>query len=284
MNILIFGGRGKIGSRLTYRLEAGGHSVNLASRISGGTPKSLEYVTGGEVNLSGNENFDLIVNASGKYAISPSFDQLLAMNSSILEVANTIAATNTGVCAPILNLSSYFQFLPKVSEAVSDYTRYKQAASDILHEHAQNLGVGLYDIVLLDNFGFTGHKRFLEILIESFKTERPLSCSVKRTPINLIHADDLLDGLVTAAENLFLNPRLPDRIICSLSSPVDLTLGELDDLVCQISGIKSPLIWGVNPPRIECESILQYMPTRLENWNPRISLRDYISNSFENPF
>ncbi len=283
MNILIFGGRGKIGSHLTYRLEARGHSVHLASRIAGGSPKNLEYVAGRELNLSGHKNFDLIVNASGKYYVSPSLDQLVIMNSSIVDVAISIAKTNKSVRAPILNLSSYFQFLPKASVAVSDYIRYKQAASDILHESAQKLGIGLYDIVLLDNFGFTGHKRFLEVLIESFKTGSPLNCSFKETPINLIHAQDLLDGLVKAAENLIKSSRLPDRVICSLSSPVDLTLGELDDLVSEISGTKSPLNWGVYSPRIECESILYYMPPRLENWNPKISLKDYISNSLDNP-
>lgn len=280
MKILLFGARGRIGKLIHESFVSKGHEVLVAKRISSGRPRHLEYVPGQRLNIPPFEHVDVIINASGKYFVKPVKDEISTIRRSILSVSESIALTNEILATSILNLSTYFQYLPLPHSDIYEYTLAKKISHNILLDSCTSQQRRYLDLVLLDNFGSNSNHKFLDSLLISTRLQIPMKCSVKETPINLIHINDLISGIHVACEKLVLPAMEEMQESRTLSGSISYKLIDLANLVSSASGLRSILEWDVLDPRIPSDFDFEILPKKLEGWNSYHSVENYISDFF----
>ena len=109
MNILVVGSSGFIGSRLIKKLEDSNHQVFESSRNKAA---GKVQVTAWEEMEIESLKIDLVINASGKYLKSSSLNNIKEIFDSNLGTAISISKSMKYISKGVLNLSSYFEFLP----------------------------------------------------------------------------------------------------------------------------------------------------------------------------
>jgi nucleoside-diphosphate-sugar epimerase len=280
MKVLLFGAGGRIGKLVDALLVSRSHEVFIARRVYSETAQHLEYTPGQKLNIDSGMQVDIIINSSGKYFVSPTSEQASVIHQSTVEVATSIKLTNQILDASILNLSTYFQYLPSIPPEISNYTIAKASAHRILLESSVSQKNSYMDLVLMDNFGSTSNHKFFDALLLNTKLQTPMKCSNMQTPINLIHIDDLVRGIVTAAETLFELRFQKSQVSRSLINSDSYKLIDLANLVSSASERPSILEWGALAPRIPSDFAMDCLPKKLEGWSIKISVEQYIANFF----
>ena len=112
MKILLIGGNGYIGSRLFKPLVVAGNHVIIASRNPG--PNQLKIQPGKDLGLVSNQ-FDLIINAAGKYGRKETDEEFKLTFEANTEVCKSISNSINLLSKGVINLSSYFEILSNKS-------------------------------------------------------------------------------------------------------------------------------------------------------------------------
>jgi nucleoside-diphosphate-sugar epimerase len=192
-NILIVGGFGNLGSVL-LPLISQDYNVLLPDRglVKYWAGLDLKKISRRDL-LIGDLNPDLVLNLATFYLPNPTQSDLEKMEESIVGVAEVIAEVNTLWRAPIIGVSSYFQFAPQKLQPWSPYSEMKKKATEILKNSCQFSDSDFTEIVLHDNYGGQRKNKFLDVLIDSFKNGFSILFSV--TSLNSFSSDEICEFL-----------------------------------------------------------------------------------------
>lgn len=245
-SILIIGSSGNLGSELTPLLTQN-YNVYTPNRNQFNSWLRIEKNSDSGVLPSGLSP-DLILNLATYYSPKPSDLELLKMNNSIVGVAEKLSELNQVWNAPIVGISSYFQFAPKMFQPWSEYSEMKKKASDILRQSCATVQKDFTELVLHDNFGGGRKTKFLDILVDSYRSGNKLQATPGFSILNLVSILNLSQGISNVIESMLMNPTSGSTIY-GIHSRRSWTLRALDQHISQITGLKSNVQWGALPYR-----------------------------------
>jgi nucleoside-diphosphate-sugar epimerase len=232
LNILVAGSSGFIGSRLIKKLEKSNHSVFESSRnnIAG----KVQVKSWEEMEIEGLE-IDLVVNTSGRYLRTTSLNNIKDIFDSNLGTAISISKSMKYISKGVLNLSSYFEFLPEMSEnRKSHYTTAKVLANEVLSGHSQVNEISYSRIVLYDNYDIDlSRNKVLDALIKSSISDESIKINNEKSPINLIELNEIIDGVIKIIDSYESEDPIKGRI--DLKSAESTNILEVINLITKIS-------------------------------------------------
>lgn len=232
MNILVVGSTGFIGSRLIKELEKSNHQVFESSR----------NIVAGKVHVNAWEKLDiedleidLVINASGKYSRTSSINNIKEIFDSNLGTATSISKSLKYVSRGVVNLSSYFELLPELSEIrKSHYAISKVLANEILSKHSQENEISYSRIVLYDNYDIDlSRNKVMDLLIKSLISGDVIKINNEKSPINLIESSEVVNGLIKVVNSYESTDPFIGRI--DLKSRESTNILEIINLIMKIS-------------------------------------------------
>lgn len=245
-SILIVGATGNLGSALTPLLTEN-YNLITPDRNQMNTWPRIEKNSGSEILPI--ELFpDLILNLSTYYSPNPSELELLKMKNSIVGVAEKLSELNQVWNAPIVGISSYFQFAPKKFQPWSEYSEMKRKTSDILRQSCVTVKKDFTELVLHDNFGGGRKSKFLDMLVDSYRSGNKMQATPGFSILNLVSILNLSQGIANVIESMLANPT-GGSAIYGIHSKRSWTLRALDEHISQITGLNSNVQWGTLPYR-----------------------------------
>ncbi len=155
------------------------------------------------------------------------------------------------------------------------YAAGKQAVHDVLLFYAQG-ALSACSVIPYDIYGPNDWRpKILSLFRQAFT--RPLETTAGQQLLDMIHVDDVVDGLMAA-----VSPQEDDNAvpIYTLGSGRMIKLYDLAALVKQITGQELHLIWGkvpYDPQQIFAPHIADAPPP---GWSPRIKLEDGLREVF----
>lgn len=232
MNILVVGSSGFIGSRLNKKLKESNHQVFESSRNK--AAGKVQVTAWEEMEIESLE-IDLVINASGKYLKSSSLNNIKEIFDSNLGTAISISKSMKYISKGVLHLSSYFEFLPELSENRKlHYTTAKILANEVLSEQSQLNEISYSRIVLYDNYDIDlSRNKVVDTLIKSSISGEFIKINNEKTPINLIELNEVIDGIIKIIDSYECKDPIRGRI--DLKSVESTNILEIINLITRIS-------------------------------------------------
>jgi nucleoside-diphosphate-sugar epimerase len=211
LKILLIGGTGFIGSRLLSALMAANHQVNVASRNPG--PYQIKITPGEALGIGFNE-FDIVVNAAGKYGVKESKEEINLTFEANIGVCTSISKSLHSITKGVINLSSYFEILPKESPTRNMYyAKSKVIGNEILQNACAICNKKYSRIVLFDNYDKDlSRGKVLDKLIQSVLASQSLTVKNVQNFINLLSTDQVTEAVVQVVESFKTSQPLIGRI------------------------------------------------------------------------
>jgi len=278
MRILLSGGTGYVGARLTPRLLAEGVSLALAVRrrptitddrvvyIDASTLSSLEafcfdWRPQGVIHLAADVR---------KGAGTDVVDGLLDANLRLpLHLISAAAAAGARFFINITTFSTASDSLHYAPQTL--YAATKQACEDLMTYYHQSEGIQVINLVFYDVYGpDQPHARFLNEAIAAVVQQKPFSTTKGEQEICFVHVQDAVDAIIHA-----LNTR--DSIAASgrnkfcIQGPEVFVLSTVIPRIAAALGMPIPTVVTDRPYRKN--EIMKVTPRweSLPGWAPRIN-------------
>jgi nucleoside-diphosphate-sugar epimerase len=280
MRLAITGGTGFIGNAMVRRLEAEGHDVCLIRRndvlvrsrgeelcVARGTERNALAVAGA---LQGFDADVVVHLATAFVAQHQTADVDALIHSNVLFGAFVLeAAARSGV--PVVNVTSFWQHVDgTLRNPNSLYAATKNALLAIADFYRNRDGLRILDLVLYDVYGERDPRRkLLTVLVEAAKTGKVVELSGGMQLINLLHVDDVVSGILQAADCLIGG----DQAMCySVKAEAFLTIREVVSEVEAALSMQLEARWGARTDRpgemLEPWIVADTVPT----WSPTVPL------------
>jgi nucleoside-diphosphate-sugar epimerase len=148
------------------------------------------------------------------------------------------------------------------------YAATKDAFEAILDHYAERGGVEAATVVLNDTYGPHDHRgKVIDALVRSLGATEPLEMSSGRQRLDLLHVQDVVDGLLAAAHALG-----PGHQRFALRAAETPTLREVVDRLGAVAGQVVPVAWGARPdPGSDAEPRGRELPAP-PGWSPQVGL------------
>jgi nucleoside-diphosphate-sugar epimerase len=256
MKLLITGATGFIGSRLAARAVAEGHSIHAllrpgsdAARLpSGATPHRDD---GALDALLATLAPDAVLHLATRYQHGHAHGDIAPMlTANILFGARLADAAARAGVGGFVTLGTGAQFAGvDHAEPATLYAASKQAFETLLGAIARASALPTATLIVFDTFG-PGDTRgkILDRMIAAARSGIPIDLSPGEQAIDLVHVDDVVDAVLTAAAGLAAGRLAPGgRFI--LSSGEAITLRTLAARIEAALGRPVPANWGALPYR-----------------------------------
>lgn len=310
MRILITGAAGFLGSHLTDRMLAEGHSVIGVDNFSTGSPENLEHLKHEprfeflkrdiclpmETGASGGFNpghvdyvFNLASPASPPEYLRLPIETLLvgsAGTRNMLELAARCEAgflhASTSECYgdPIEHpqKEEYWGNVNPVGPR-SVYDESKRFAEALTMAYHRARGLNTHLARIFNTYGPRLHpsdgRVISNFLMQALRGD-PLTVYGNGSQTrSFCYVDDLIEGLVRLA-------RSDEHLPVNIGNPGEFTILDCARTVLEVTGSKSPLVFEplpVDDPTRRCPDIGK--ARRVLGWEPRIALREGLAKSLE---
>jgi nucleoside-diphosphate-sugar epimerase len=261
--VLVIGASGNLGKPLVRKCQ-----FTFANVISA-TSKDIKTI------LRENKDIDLIINVANRYYPEPTSIQLREMEESIIGLAELIASSTELNRAPIIHFSTYFQYPPEELKLWSEYSGFKNAATSIYKNISSTFGIPTTEIVLYDNFGGRRKNKIFDLMLSAAIGQETIDATPGDSQLNLTHIDDIVDGVVSSAQELFQTESELSRKY-QLKNSNSYSLREIDTLISITLEIQTKVNWGALKYRKkevfeiwDCAEIPTF-------WSTKKSLEQYI--------
>jgi nucleoside-diphosphate-sugar epimerase len=196
MRILLVGGNGFIGSRLFTTLSEANFQVTIASR----KPKfnQIKLLPWSKLNIE-SKQFDLIINAAGKYGVEETEDEIKSTFEANVGVCASISHSLHLVNKGLINLSSYFELLNSDTNLGKTYYVKSKILGNNLLEFSCNMNQKYYSrVVLFDNYDEDlSREKLLDRLIKSSMTGESISIRNTQNTINLSSLKSVTNSILS---------------------------------------------------------------------------------------
>jgi nucleoside-diphosphate-sugar epimerase len=157
------------------------------------------------------------------------------------------------------------------------YAATKQGYEDIVRYYTEAGDFRAVHLRLFDTYGPDDPRgKLVALLLERARTGEMLPMSPGEQLIDLLHVEDVVKGLIHAAE-LGVGP----SSIHQLSSGLPLTLRQLAATIAEVTGSAVPIDWGARPYRAREMMEPWSAAPPLPGWSPTIPLEDGLRQLWE---
>jgi nucleoside-diphosphate-sugar epimerase len=211
LNILLIGGKGFIGSRLISSLVSANNKVIVASRNPG--PNQLKVVSGEALEIAPNE-FDLVINAAGKYGVKQTEDEINLTFEANVGVCTSISRSVSLISKGVINLGSYFEVLPMESPNRNIYyTKSKVIGNDILQSACDSSKKYYSRIILFDNYNEDlSRGKILDKIIQGARTKELININNVESLLNLLSTNQISESITKIVESFKTSQVLVGRV------------------------------------------------------------------------
>lgn len=211
MNILLIGGNGFIGSRLISSLLSANNKVIVASRNPG--PNQLKILPGEALEIAPNE-FDLVINAAGKYGVKQTKEEINLTFEANVGVCTSISRSVSLISKGVINLGSYFEVLPMESSNRNIYyTKSKVIGNDILQSACDSSKKYYSRIILFDNYNEDlSRGKILDKIIQGALTKELININNVESLLNLLSTNQISESITKIVESYKTSQVLAGRV------------------------------------------------------------------------
>jgi nucleoside-diphosphate-sugar epimerase len=200
MKILLVGGNGFIGSRLFTALSEASFQVTIASR----SPKTnqIRLQPWSKLNIESNQ-FDIIVNAAGKYGLQETEDEIKSTFEANVGVCASIGHSLHLVSKGLINLSSYFELLNSNTNLGKTYYVKSKTLGNNLLEFWCNMNQKNYSrVILFDNYdNDLSRGKLLDQLIKASLTGESIRIRNTQNSLNLLSLNTVINSILRIVES-----------------------------------------------------------------------------------
>jgi nucleoside-diphosphate-sugar epimerase len=287
---LVTGGTGFLGGQLVRRLAALGVPVTTTVR-AGSDPQRVTAISDHATvhQLTGDSSDlvecvrharpDVIFHLAARFASTHAHDDISGMITDNVTFTAELCEAAVALETPTLiaagtawqNAES-----PRGDPTPAPNTLYaasKQAADDIIDYYSARAGLNAVTLKIYDSYGPADSRRkFLAVLRDAAASGETLDATPGDQTLHMVHADDLCDGFIHAA-NLCAVGTIQGRANHTLPSAEAVTLRALADAWMKANEQTADINWGARPHR-GGEVMTPWEGKTLPGWSPRIKLAD----------
>jgi nucleoside-diphosphate-sugar epimerase len=282
MRALVTGATGFLGSRLAARLTSGGWEVHAVvrgasktDRIAGATCHAIDQTPQALAAAVRAARPDVVFHtaAYGRIRhrpedVEPIIDANFSFGVRLLEA---MAAVD---CRVLVNCATYWEYDTAGAYAPNSlYAASKRAFQDVVTYQALRAGLRAVSLVLFDVYGPADWRnRLVTQFTQAARQGTSLPATAGEQLLDLVHVDDVADGLIAAAGLARAAP--PAHAVYALDGGRRVTPRELARLIETVSGRPLDVRWGEVP--YSDGQIFRPVETlpRLPGWQARIGLED----------
>ncbi len=301
--ILVTGGAGFLGSHLCERLVEMGHDVicldnfftsqksNVAHLLEKPNFELIRHDITLPIYLEVDEIYNLACPAApGHYQYNP----IKTMKTSVLGAINVLGMAKRCRARVLQASTSEVYGDPEVHPqpetyrgAVNPigpracYDEGKRAAETLFMDYHRMNGVDIRIVRIFNTYGPRMHPfdgRVISNFIRQALREEPLTVYGDGTQTrSFCYRDDVVEGMIRMMENEegFVGP-------VNLGNPEEFTIYELAQLVLELTGSRSPIVFKPRPaddPARRCPDIT--LARKKLGWEPKVSLREGLAKTIE---
>jgi nucleoside-diphosphate-sugar epimerase len=285
---LITGATGFIGSHLAYRLFSAGWDLHIIVRpesqtslinkiINNVTLHHHDGSTAGMIHIFKNAKPDIVFHLASLFIDKHTPEDIEPMiRSNIFFGTQLLEAIKVCSINMLINAGTSWQHFDNEDyNPVCLYAATKQAYADILRYYIETTPLRAITLKLFDTYG-PGDPRIklFSLLQSASKSDMTLSFSPGDQLIDIVYIDDVIDAFIQAAFLLSNNTFKYDEF--ALSSGCTVSLKDLVNLYCIISGKNLSYQWGKKPYRPREVMIPWNKGKSLPGWQPKYSLEKGI--------
>lgn len=292
-NFIITGATGFIGSRLTKKLIAQGHNVNIISRVSSKYDNILEikdkvniFEYDGNINrlieYFNKSNADVVVHLASLFiAENKAEDVENLIDSNVKFSTQILEAMKYSNCKKIINTSTSWQhYNNEYYNPVCLYAATKEAFENIIKFYCEAYEFKSITLELFDTYGAGDNRpKILNLLGEYSKKGIELNMSKGDQVLDLVYIDDVVDAYLKSI-NLIKNNSKGTFKKYSLESENRVSLKCLVDMYADITKNYVNINWGRRPYREREVMIPWSKGEKLPDWEPKITLQEGIKMAF----
>ena len=296
---LITGVTGFIGSRLARRLVQEGNEVHALVRdtsqlqlIEDIAPRlnlhRLDGTTEGMARLLAQLRPAVVFHLASLFLAKHRLADVAALVESNVLFGSQLAEVVTGgdegttdAMPGFVNVGTAWQHYDSADYSpVALYAATKQAFQDVLRYYHEARGLSVVNLKFFDTYGPGDPRRKVLAVLRGASSESILGMTGGDQFIDLVHVDDVIEALLTAAARVRERPARFESFAVSSRQP--LTIRQLAAAVEQALGRSIPIEWGAMPYR-EREMMTPWSAGPvLPNWAPRIALAEGLKRMESN--
>ncbi len=240
---LVTGATGFLGGHLALRLAADGWRVSAlqraasarsagADRLRAAGVEVLSFDSGEEVQrLAREARPDVAFHLATHYLKSHTPEDVPLLMDANIAFGTHLLEGLQGSDTSVVSAMSFFQFREGLPTPMSLYSATKQAFFDVCNYYRVRAGLDITQVVLYDTFG-PGDTRdkLVPNLLSALAERRPMQLGPSAQPINLLYVDDVVSGLIAAAEQR-------EAPALTLRAPQHVSVGELVRVLGEVTGV-----------------------------------------------
>lgn len=274
INVLLIGASGNLGSQIEKFLHSLGFRVFRGVRTQN-LKQDILIKEFQEIVIPNGLRLDLVINASNRYFVNASHQEIELMQNSIIGISASIA--NSQLNCPVVFFSTYLQYLKDGTESWSSYTDLKMKSTDIMNTFSKETSMPVLELVLYDNYGGHRKNKFFDLALDSVFNGKELLATPGESILNLTYINDIVNSLGSIFDEHA--PLLQEGGLKTFSiySKDTYTLKNLVSTIEEISGKKAAIKWGALPYR--AREVFEFLPTAplFPNFVQSKSVVEYVS-------
>ncbi len=302
--ILVTGGAGFVGSHICDRLVAEGHDVICLDNLFTSQKSNIEH-------LLGKKNFEFIRHdvvqpiwlevdeiynaacpaAPGHYQFNP----IKTMKTSVMGAINVLGMAKRCRAKVLQFSTSEVYGDPEVHPQPESYKgsvnpigpracydEGKRAAETLFFDYHRSNKVNIRVIRIFNTYGPRMHpydgRVVSNFIRQAIKNEDITIYGTGAQTRSFCFVDDLVEGIIRMMNG-------PDSFVgpVNLGNPGEFTIKQLAELVIEISGSKSKLVY--RPPvaddPMQRQPVIDLAKKHLGNWEPKVALRDGLKKTID---
>ena len=287
---LVTGATGFVGSNVVRRLVREGWQVHILSRADSRMPAAAEFSqvtnhihdgsTESMVRCVEQAKPDVVFHLASLFLSQHATRDIGALiQSNVLFGNQLLEAMKVNEVKYIINTGTSWQHYNNEDyNPVCLYAATKQAFEALLEYYIQACGINAITLKLFDTYGPNDPRpKLFHLLNKAATTGEPLDMSAGGQLIDLVHIDDVVDAYLIAAKRLN-EGSVSQHESYAVSSGQPLPLKKLVQLYAEVINKKVKVNWGERPYRFREVMHTWDRGVSLQNWQPRVALRDGLLN------
>ena len=244
---LVTGASGFIGRHLAARLRADGWVVHALCRRAAPGDALAVPADADLAQLAATSSFDAVFHLAAAVSSAVAHTELAASLESNVGIGLRVLDAFSARCPIVLTGSMWQHVDARPYRPATLYAAMKQAQLDLARYYTDG-GASVANVELTDTYGPDDDRpRLLTALLDASRTAVPLALTPGEQLVDLVHVDDVVDGLLRAHDaTAATGPGLHEW---SISSGAPLTVRQLVARCADAWGRPVPVQFGARPYR-----------------------------------